>query len=702
MTIEPPATTMSVPDLKRVINSVWDLVVKTALSRGTVFMRSLAESVDVASFSGTVGIEIRVEAAHIVASLSYGSEHVLETLLRLQQMPSSPPIPTRYTYARALRAMLASVTRSSGVHICTRSKPSTSSSPASLPPPPTSQPASSTSSPPPHVPPTTVQRTPPTFLHECIAAYAAKRGWEKIAFPTSPSASLPGTSVITRQQVEWEELWWVVWVEWVVRVQVVAPLARTKDVKLQDAALVCHVALAKENSEAVMSPGRCLAQWTMLSSQDSLSKSPFNAWITSNYAPTDWERQQIKTYLVPVVESSLALDAAIQDARRTLESLLEDKATIDATISAHEAILRPIRRLPPDILREILAQCLPVDQPPTMESDKAPLTLTRVCRSWRKIALSSPELWHRIHITAPQGPDAYLKFHQERIERWPFESTLDVILAHSHRIGTLDLDVSDRFLQEFDNRQTVETWPLLESVTLCWAGWTSDEPNISSLKIWNAPMLKSIKLISVDVEVLSLPVKWTQLQSISLPLVERDLYDHEIGVAAREMLLTHEMARLLLESAPLLSSLHVSIADEDRSMPAPHPVPSSLSTPCVQAHLTILYLDDISVHSDSNAPALLDNLQLPSLRTLHYHLDSSQNGETSFTPLPPSNMNPVYRFLVSQAQPCSITCWRITRHSMQHSAFINCLKLMPALERLYVEDEQLQDLGFVPQVVDPY
>ncbi|KAF6757025.1 hypothetical protein DFP72DRAFT_892951 [Ephemerocybe angulata] len=461
----------------------------------------------------------------------------------------------------------------------------------------------------------------------------------------------------------------------------------------------------------------------MLSSQDSLSKSPFNAWITSNYAPTDWERQQIKTYLVPVVESSLALDAAIQDARRTLESLLEDKATIDATISAHEAILRPIRRLPPDILREIFAQCLPVDQPPTMESDKAPLTLTRVCRSWREIALSSPELWRHIHITAPQGPDAYLKFHQERIERWvraagnmpvsvsvwiemlseqPFESTLDVILAHSHRIGTLDLDVSDRFLQEFDDRQTAETWPLLESVTICWAGWTSNEPDISSLKIWNAPMLKSVKLIAVDVEVLSLPVKWTQLQSISLPLVERDLYDNEIGVAARETLLTHEMARLLLESAPLLSSLHVSIADEDRPMPAAHPVPSSLNAPCVQAHLTILYLDDVSVHSDSNAPALLDNLQLPSLRTLHYHLDSSQNGETSFAPLPPSNMNPVYRFLVSQAQPCSITCWRITRHSMQHSAFINCLKLMPALERLYVEDEQLQDLGFVPQVVDPY
>ncbi|KAF6746678.1 hypothetical protein DFP72DRAFT_855214 [Ephemerocybe angulata] len=113
-------------------------------------------------------------------------------------------------------------------------------------------------------------------------------------------------------------------------------------------------------------------------------------------------------------------------------------------------------------------------------------------------------------------------------------------------------------------------------------GWTSNEPDISSLKIWNASMLKSIKLISVDVEVLSLPVKWTQLQSISLPLVERDLYDNEIGVAAREMLLTHEMARLLLQLAPLLSSLHVSIADEDRPMPAPHPVPSSFNTPCMR------------------------------------------------------------------------------------------------------------------------
>ncbi|KAF6750284.1 hypothetical protein DFP72DRAFT_748133, partial [Ephemerocybe angulata] len=120
MSVEAPPTPMSVQDLKRVKNSVIrNPVAKTALSRDAAFMRSLVECVDVASVGGTVGNEIRVEAAHIVTSLSFGSESTLETLLRLQtprilvfalsQFTLTDPLPLRSAYARSLRAIVASV-----------------------------------------------------------------------------------------------------------------------------------------------------------------------------------------------------------------------------------------------------------------------------------------------------------------------------------------------------------------------------------------------------------------------------------------------------------------------------------------------------------------------------------------------------------------------------------------------------------------
>ncbi|KAF6745225.1 hypothetical protein DFP72DRAFT_1077675 [Ephemerocybe angulata] len=107
---------MSVQDLKRVKNSVIrNPVVKTALSRDA----ALVECVDLASVAGTVGNEIRVEAAHIIASLSYGSESALEMLLRLQtprilifalsQFTPTDPLPLRTALARVLRDIVASV-----------------------------------------------------------------------------------------------------------------------------------------------------------------------------------------------------------------------------------------------------------------------------------------------------------------------------------------------------------------------------------------------------------------------------------------------------------------------------------------------------------------------------------------------------------------------------------------------------------------
>ncbi|KAJ7171987.1 hypothetical protein C8R46DRAFT_991904 [Mycena filopes] len=56
------------------------------------------------------------------------------------------------------------------------------------------------------------------------------------------------------------------------------------------------------------------------------------------------------------------------------------------------AAMTPPSPLPPELVAEIFLHCIEFE-PVTPDVDTAPLVLTRVCRRWRAIALSTPELW---------------------------------------------------------------------------------------------------------------------------------------------------------------------------------------------------------------------------------------------------------------------------------------------------------------------
>ncbi|CAA7262960.1 unnamed protein product [Cyclocybe aegerita] len=64
-----------------------------------------------------------------------------------------------------------------------------------------------------------------------------------------------------------------------------------------------------------------------------------------------------------------------------------------------------IQRLPPEIIAQIFNECLPdrFDQfgspRPGLRDSDAPLVLTRVCSSWRAIALECPFLWSRLSVS---------------------------------------------------------------------------------------------------------------------------------------------------------------------------------------------------------------------------------------------------------------------------------------------------------------
>ncbi|KAI0636599.1 ARM repeat-containing protein [Trametes polyzona] len=115
---------VDVPTLKAVKNSViGNRTAKAALGRDEAYVAKLIECIHAPSpapgYSSIPDVEIRVEAAHIIASLSYGSSDALRTLLRLDALQAlvyaismfqpSDPLALKAALTRALRALAAAV-----------------------------------------------------------------------------------------------------------------------------------------------------------------------------------------------------------------------------------------------------------------------------------------------------------------------------------------------------------------------------------------------------------------------------------------------------------------------------------------------------------------------------------------------------------------------------------------------------------------
>ncbi|KAG7086395.1 hypothetical protein E1B28_002350 [Marasmius oreades] len=110
----------------------------------------------------------------------------------------------------------------------------------------------------------------------------------------------------------------------------------------------------------------------------------------------------------------------------------------------HKAILSPARRLFPELWSEIFLWCLPEhlehhlarrsagDNITDVSALDAPLLLTRVCSTWREIALSAPKLWSNIAYTVCR-PSAS-KSQLQRLKTWLSRSgitPLSVVICRS-------------------------------------------------------------------------------------------------------------------------------------------------------------------------------------------------------------------------------------------------------------------------------
>ncbi|KAF8977927.1 hypothetical protein BDQ17DRAFT_1225431, partial [Cyathus striatus] len=121
--------------------------------------------------------------------------------------------------------------------------------------------------------------------------------------------------------------------------------------------------------------------------------SPFQRHFGTNYVPSIEEVSKIKDILEFSSKEILQIDLEIDQLQRQLHLQQEKRSKVHSLAEQHRTLISPARRLDRDIIEEIFLACLPTHRNPCMSAIEAPMLLTRICGSWRSIALSTPQLW---------------------------------------------------------------------------------------------------------------------------------------------------------------------------------------------------------------------------------------------------------------------------------------------------------------------
>ncbi|KAJ8088274.1 hypothetical protein PM082_022346 [Marasmius tenuissimus] len=210
--------------------------------------------------------------------------------------------------------------------------------------------------------------------------------------------------------------------------------------------------------------------------------SPFSGVLCTNYAPTQGERQQIKSILWEPVQELERLD-------RQILRLQAQRTELKSFIDNHQALLSPSRMMLEELWREVFSWLLEVKPIPCKEI-VPPLSFTTVCRQWYAVATSTPQLWRSISVGIPKSnswlgiePRSLGNGSQEGVSLWLKRSGSLPLNLSLHGEGDSLTKIAQTFVH-FSRR-----WQSLNLVDVSKEG-------VELLAKADAPLLEVIYLVS--------------------------------------------------------------------------------------------------------------------------------------------------------------------------------------------------------------
>lgn len=280
-----------------------------------------------------------------------------------------------------------------------------------------------------------------------------------------------------------------------------------------------------------------------------LGSIPFES--LNDIKPSDSETRRIKSSLTNAVLELKQLESNISRTQRRLESFCARRDELLNQTQRYRIAIAPYKRLPPEILREIFVACLPetVHLPPRI--DESPLLLTRICSSWRTLALNTQELWNdfevalsarpfrnnhamnSLHTWLNRCPDRSLSLKITTAPRAPFPLPgirhpilpVDLVIPHTHRIRKLEMqNISGEQMNALITLP-LGSFPLLEEVDIFLRdSWMYRMEPWESTAFRDARKLKSVALRGFDgtFNPAALHLPWEQLRSLHLDTLLSD------------------------------------------------------------------------------------------------------------------------------------------------------------------------------------
>ncbi|KAJ7706740.1 hypothetical protein B0H17DRAFT_1001174, partial [Mycena rosella] len=119
--------------------------------------------------------------------------------------------------------------------------------------------------------------------------------------------------------------------------------------------------------------------------------------MTTNAPPEDIELSFIRTIAAETRARLVDLENQISRLEERLQRLGNERILLSSYHVQNQAIVSPLRRMPPEVLGEIFSWTLPSIQDVLerlrFDMSHSPWVLAQVCSRWRAVALLTPSLW---------------------------------------------------------------------------------------------------------------------------------------------------------------------------------------------------------------------------------------------------------------------------------------------------------------------
>ena len=288
-----------------------------------------------------------------------------------------------------------------------------------------------------------------------------------------------------------------------------------------------------------------------------------------------------------------------------VDALEYDALQVLSLVRSIKNTFAPINRTPPEVL-SLIPDCLE-----DYNKDRNLITLTHICRSWRKIFVSRPSLWAKLNFKNVDKTRVYIERSRSAplgISLSSFHEGEALLLAipHIHRLKTLWVSGNPVQVLPVLAGHFFRPFPLLDKLKIC---FQSDQAPTLPDGLFNGD-LSSLRELAVTGVITALP--WRDLSN----LTTFKLHD----APEYRILLTQLLD--FFESAPYLC--HIELHDSFLSSPD---APTERVVP-------LPHLKDLSIITDRPHSNLLNHLSTPAGASLflEFRLNSEDPPIPSYVP----------------------------------------------------------------------